>query len=76
MHGIPVGAQIFDIAFHTSSPVVFVGLLTGEIKAFRYDEEGKSDEVFTARPSKRSCRGISTSEDGSKLFTVGKGKAM
>ncbi|KAI5121586.1 hypothetical protein M0805_009457 [Coniferiporia weirii] len=77
MPEIQTGAQIFDIAFHPTESTVFVGLLTGGIKAFRYDEQGgQSEEVFSVRPSKRSCRGLATSEDGSSLFAVGKGKAM
>ena len=70
------GAQIFDINFHPTESLVFLGLLTGTIKAFSYDEQGQSQEKFTLRPSKRSCRGLVSSEDGSKLYAVGKGKAM
>ncbi|KAH8112369.1 WD40 repeat-like protein [Phellopilus nigrolimitatus] len=76
MPEIKTGAQVFDIAFHPSEPVVFTGLLTGGIKAFRYDEQGNSQEGFSVRPSKRSCRGLATNEDGSQLFAVGKGKAL
>lgn len=76
MPDIQVGAQIFDIAFHPSVPLVFVGLLTGDIKSFRYDEQGCHEEKFSIRPSKRSCRGLAMSEDGSRLYAVGKGKAL
>lgn len=76
MPDIVVGAQIFDVCFHPTESVVFLGLLTGGVKAFRYDEQGNADIVFSVRPSKRSCRGLESSEDGSRLYAVGKGKAM
>ncbi|KAI0795776.1 WD40 repeat-like protein [Abortiporus biennis] len=76
MPDIPVGAQIFDLVFHPTSPVVFTGLLTGEIKSFGYDEQGNYDEKFSLRPSKRSCRGLTMSAEGDKLYAVGKGKAL
>ncbi|KAL4251007.1 WD repeat-containing protein WDR55/POC1 [Abortiporus biennis] len=76
MPDIPVGAQIFDLVFHPTSSVVFTGLLTGEIKSFGYDEQGNYDEKFSLRPSKRSCRGLTMSAEGDKLYAVGKGKAL
>lgn len=78
MPDIKTNAQIFDIAFHPSKSIVYLGLLTGDVKSFRYDEQGEEapEEVFSIRPSKRSCRGLSLNEDGSKLYASGKGKAM
>ena len=76
MTDIKTNAQIFDIVFHPSESTVYVGLLTGGVKAFRYDEQGQAEELFSARPSKRSCRGLAASEDGSRLYAVGKGKAL
>ncbi|KAL5520628.1 JIP5 [Sanghuangporus sanghuang] len=76
MPDISTGAQVFDISFHPTASLVYVGLLTGGIKAFSYDEQGQAEEKFSIRPSKRSCRGLATNEDGSHLFAVGKGKAM
>ncbi|KAL5498028.1 JIP5 [Sanghuangporus vaninii] len=76
MPDISTGAQVFDISFHPTSSLVYVGLLTGGIKAFSYDEQGQAEEKFSIRPSKRSCRGLATNEDGSHLFSVGKAKAM
>ena len=76
MPNIPVGAQIFDLVFHPSESLVFAGLLTGEVKAFSYDEQGNHEEKFSARPSKRSCRGLTMSEEGDKLWAVGKGKGV
>ncbi|EIM87291.1 WD repeat-containing protein JIP5 [Stereum hirsutum FP-91666 SS1] len=76
MPSIPVSSQIFDLAFHPTSSLVYTGLLNGEIKAFSYDEQGQHETKFSLRPSKRSCRGLATSEDGSKLWAVGKAKSI
>ena len=76
MPDIAVGAQIFDLAFHPTASVVYTGLLSGEVKAFGYDDQGAHDERFRLRPTKRSCRGLTLSEDGAQLWAVGKSKAI
>ena len=131
MPDIPLSSQIFDVAFHPTRPVLFAALLTGEIKAFNFDEnfrtgyceEGNEESarsgvekgkvkskgkgklsaavgsrevesvklsnanptsasstfaqhLFTLRPSKRSCRGLSPNVDGTKVHAAGKGKAI
>ncbi|KIP07387.1 hypothetical protein PHLGIDRAFT_89606 [Phlebiopsis gigantea 11061_1 CR5-6] len=76
MPDIPVGAQVFDLAFHPTESLVYTGLLTGDVAAFSYDEQGNHEEKFRLRPSKRSCRGLATSGDGSRLWAVGKSKAL
>lgn len=76
MPDINVGAQIFDLVFHPSHSTVYTGLLTGEVKAFTYDEQGNHENKFSIRPSKKSCRGLTMSESGDKLWAVGKGKAL
>nr|A8NZM5.2 RecName: Full=WD repeat-containing protein JIP5 [Coprinopsis cinerea okayama7\ len=76
MPEIPVGSQIFDVVFHPSSAIAYTGLLNGHIKAFAYGEQGDSHNLFSLRPSKRSCRGLSLNGDGSKLYAVGKSKAL
>ncbi|KAH8097087.1 WD40 repeat-like protein [Cristinia sonorae] len=76
MPNIPVGAQIFDLVFHPSESLVVTGLLTGDVKAFSYDEQGNHEERFSIRPSKRSCRGIAMNESGDKIWAVGKGKGV
>lgn len=78
MPDIKTDAQVFDIAFHPSEPLVYAGLLTGGIKSYRYDEEGAKapEEAFFVRPSKRSCRGLALNADGSKLYAAGRGKAI
>jgi hypothetical protein len=76
MPDIPVGAQIFDLTFHPSHPIVYTGLLTGEVKAFGYNEQGHYEKLFALRPSKRSCRGLTVNKDGTQLWAVGKGKGL
>jgi hypothetical protein len=76
MPEIPVDAQVFDIVFHPTFSTVYIGLLTGYVKAFAYDQQGNHKNIFSLRPSKKSCRGLSTSNDGSKLYAVGKSKAL
>ncbi|KAI0325515.1 WD40 repeat-like protein [Cubamyces sp. BRFM 1775] len=76
MPDIPVGAQIFDLAFHPNRPIVVTGLLTGHVKAFGYDEQGNHEAKFSLRPSKRSCRTLAMSEDGAQIWAGGKAKAI
>lgn len=76
MPEIAVGAQVFDVVFHPNRPIVYTGLLTGHIKAFSYNEQGSPLTLFSLRPSKRSCRGLSMNDDGSRLYAVGKSKAL
>ncbi|KAH9903442.1 WD40 repeat-like protein [Cubamyces lactineus] len=76
MPDIPMGAQIFDLAFHPNRPIVVTGLLTGHVKAFGYDEQGNHEAKFSLRPSKRSCRTLAMSEDGAHIWAGGKAKAI
>jgi WD repeat-containing protein 55 len=76
MPDITVGAQIFDLAFHPAESAVYTGLLSGEITAYGYDEQGNHEQLFRVRPSRRSCRGLALSEDGAQLWAVGKSKAI
>jgi WD repeat-containing protein 55 len=76
MPDIPVGAQIFDLVFHPTLSIVYTASITGEIKSFTYDEEGQHCPGFTQRPSKRSCRGVALNDEGTKLWAIGKNKAL
>jgi len=76
MPEIPVDAQIFDLVFHPTFSTVYTGLLTGHVEAFAFDRQGNHKNTFSLRPSKRSCRGLSINEDGSKLYVAGKSKAL
>lgn len=76
MPDISIGSQIFDLVFHPSHSTVYTALLTGKVKAFAYDHEGRNKEVFSVKLSQKSCRGIAINEAGDKLYTVGKGKGL
>lgn len=83
MGDIQVGSQIFDLVFHPNHSTVYTGLLTGEIKAFSFEslaqkntQTTKLEPDFCLRPSKRSCRGLTINEDGSKLWAAGKGRTL
>ncbi|KAF9516040.1 hypothetical protein BS47DRAFT_1315693 [Hydnum rufescens UP504] len=81
MPDIPLKNQPFDLTFHPSQPIVYVGLLTGEVKAYSYsadlpETDFTHSELFSTRPTKRSCRGLATSVSGDRLYTVTKDKTM
>lgn len=76
MPDIPCGGQIFDFAFHPNRPIVYTGLLTGEVKAFGYDEQGNHNSLFVCKPSKKSCRSLELNTSGEKLWSVGKAKTL
>ncbi|KZV71584.1 WD40 repeat-like protein [Peniophora sp. CONT] len=77
MPDISVSSQIFDLAFHPTSSVVYTAHLTGSIHSFAYDDAtGESTPGFTLRPTKRSVRALALSPDGGKLYAAGKAKAI
>lgn len=76
MPDLPVGNQIFDVVFHPSADIVLAGLLTGEIKAFAYSEDGDFAAKWDVRPTKRSCRGLAFSYDGARVYSVSKDKSI
>lgn len=81
MAEIPLTNQAFDLAFHPSAPILYVGLLTGEVKAFSYsadkpEDEFAYDEKFSIRPTKRTARGLATNEAGDRLYSVTKDKSL
>lgn len=78
---IPLGNQPFDLAFHPTNPLIFIALLTGQVTAFSYSkhksgEEFEHTEVFSVRPTKRSCRGLATSVSGDRVYSVTKDKTL
>lgn len=60
--------------------MLYTSLLTGEVKAFRYDEEtgesSSSSGSWTARPSKRTARTLDIERDGKGLWMGGKGGGL
>ncbi|KAF5355394.1 hypothetical protein D9757_012546 [Collybiopsis confluens] len=76
MSDISAGSQIFDLIFHPSHSTVYTALLSGKVKAFAYDQEGRNKQVLSIRVSHKSCRGLTINEDGTRIYAVGKGKCL
>ena len=60
--------------FHGTEPIVAVGLVTGQVQAFRLASNGNAStsapvEAFTKKPHKESCRAIGFSLAGHRLYT-------
>ncbi|OCF70963.1 WD repeat-containing protein JIP5 [Kwoniella mangroviensis CBS 8886] len=63
----------FDLAFHPNESVIFSSLLTGEVKAWRYDDEnGSTSSSWSVRPSKRTARALAVEESGKHIWMGGK----
>lgn len=61
--------------FHGTEPLVAVGLVTGQVQAFRLASNGDAStsapaELFTKKPHKESCRAIGFSLAGNRLYTA------
>jgi WD repeat-containing protein 55 len=76
MTDIPLGSQVFDLAFHPSHATVYTGLLSGEVKATSYTHTGRYEAAFAVKVSSKSVRAISINADGSQLYAGGKGKSL
>ncbi|KZV91367.1 WD40 repeat-like protein [Exidia glandulosa HHB12029] len=76
MPDIAVGNQVFDVVFHPNEDIVLAGLLTGEIKAFSYNDDGEHEAKWDLRPTKRSCRGLAFSYDGDRVYSVSKDRTL
>lgn len=73
MPEIKLRNQPFDVAFSPTDNVLCAALLTGEIKAWRYDDEnGDASKAWSVRPTKRTARAIDFSGDGKELWMGGK----
>lgn len=71
LESIPLENQPHDCVFSPSSDHVYVGLLTGEIKGFSFDDSSY-ERKLRVRPTKKSCRGLDISPDGNTLYSVSK----
>ncbi|WOO84608.1 WD repeat-containing protein JIP5 [Vanrija pseudolonga] len=73
MPDITLKNQPFDLAFHPSEPVLYSSLLTGEVKAWRYDDTtGETERAWTVRPTKKTARALGVEGDGKSLWVGGK----
>ncbi|KAK4687819.1 WD repeat-containing protein 55, partial [Tremellales sp. Uapishka_1] len=77
MPDIRLKNQPFDLAFHPSSSTLYSSLLTGEVKAYSFDEEtGETKSTWTARPSKKTARCLDVEESGDAVWMGGKSGAL
>ena len=76
MPDIPLKSQCFDLAFSPLSSTLYVGLLSGHVKALAYNHDGFAQESWSLRPSKYPCRGLAISEDGRRLYGVSKDRGL
>lgn len=76
MPDISTASQIFDLVFHPTQSVVYSALLSGQVKAFSYNDQGGYARQFSLALSNKSCRGLDTSDDGGHLWAVGKSRAL
>ncbi|WWC67215.1 uncharacterized protein I206_101122 [Kwoniella pini CBS 10737] len=73
MPDIKLRNQPFDLVFHPKESVIFSSLLTGEVKAWRYDDDnGSTSSSWSVRPSKRTARAIAVEESGKNVWMGGK----
>lgn len=73
MPDIKLRNQPFDLVFHPRESVVYASLLTGEVKAWRYDDvTGETSKGWSVRPTKRTARALAVEADGTGLWMGGK----
>ncbi|GMK55996.1 hypothetical protein CspeluHIS016_0210520 [Cutaneotrichosporon spelunceum] len=72
MPEIKLRNQPFDVAFSPSADVLCAALLTGEVKAWAYDEDGEATRSWSVRPTKRTARAVHFSPDGASVWMGGK----
>ncbi|KAK8844682.1 hypothetical protein IAR55_006531 [Kwoniella newhampshirensis] len=77
MPDIKLRNQPFDLSFHPTESVLYASLLTGEIKAWRYDDRsGETSTSWSVRPSKRTARAVVVEEAGENVWVGGKSGAL
>ncbi|CAE6473217.1 unnamed protein product [Rhizoctonia solani] len=76
MSDVDLGTQVFDLAFNPKHDIVYVGLLSGHVKAFAYNDEGTCTPKFDVRPAKRTARSLATDLEGLELYSVSKDRLI
>ncbi|KAL7984668.1 hypothetical protein Chor_003238, partial [Crotalus horridus] len=65
------------IDFHPSQDIIAIGDVDGDVYVYSYScLEGGNKELWSSGHHLKSCRKISFSQDGQKLFTVSKDKSI
>uniref|UniRef100_A0A8D2JIW9 WD repeat-containing protein 55 n=2 Tax=Varanus komodoensis TaxID=61221 RepID=A0A8D2JIW9_VARKO len=74
---ISLEAAANTVAFHPSRDILALGDVDGDVYAYSYScLEGGNKELWSSGHHLKSCREVSFSHDGHKLFTVSKDKAI
>uniref|UniRef100_A0A8C8TZ63 WD repeat-containing protein 55 n=1 Tax=Peromyscus maniculatus bairdii TaxID=230844 RepID=A0A8C8TZ63_PERMB len=74
---IVLEAPASGLAFHPTRDLLAAGDVDGDVFVFSYScQEGETKEVWSSGHHLKSCRAVVFSEDGQKLVTVSKDKAI
>ncbi|KAK1343371.1 hypothetical protein QTO34_016151 [Cnephaeus nilssonii] len=74
---IVLEAPASGLAFHPSRDLLAAGDVDGDVFVFSYScQEGETKELWSSGHHLKSCRAVVFSEDGQKLVTVSKDKAI
>ncbi|XP_076993324.1 WD repeat-containing protein 55 [Tamandua tetradactyla] len=74
---IVLEAPASGLAFHPSCDLLAAGDVDGDVFVFSYScQEGETKELWSSGHHLKSCRAVVFSEDGQKLVTVSKDKAI
>ncbi|XP_046722984.1 WD repeat-containing protein 55 isoform X1 [Silurus meridionalis] len=70
-------AIVNTLAFHPKEDILAAGDVDGDIYLYRYScNDGENKELWSSGHHLKSCRKIAFSNDGEKLFSVSKDKAV
>lgn len=73
MPDIKLRNQPFDLKFHPTSNTLYASLLTGEVKAWTYDDAtGEASKAWSVRPCKRTARALAIEASGDGVWMGGK----
>ncbi|XP_052057318.1 WD repeat-containing protein 55 [Apodemus sylvaticus] len=74
---IVLEAPASGLAFHPTRDLLAAGDVDGDVFVFAYScQEGETKELWSSGHHLKSCRAVVFSEDGQKLVTVSKDKAI
>nr|XP_048298331.1 WD repeat-containing protein 55 [Myodes glareolus] len=74
---IVLEAPASGLAFHPTRDLLAAGDVDGDVFVFSYScQEGETKELWSSGHHLKSCRAVGFSEDGQKLITVSKDKAI
>ncbi|KAL8194149.1 UNVERIFIED_CONTAM: WD domain repeat-containing protein 55 [Gekko kuhli] len=74
---ISLDAAANTIAFHPSQDIIAAGDVDGDVYVYSFScLEGGNKELWSSGHHLKSCREVSFSQDGHKLFTVSKDKCV